>query len=165
MKGYLKGNVDENLALGSTLATKTLITVDFDETVTERALASSLVASWSMANLVAGQGPILFGVAHSDYTDAEIEAVIENTGSWDQGNLISQEIAKRKIRIIGQMVGEFDTGTVDVRFAGGKSVKIKLNWMLKTGATLKLWAYNLGANLTTTSPELRVSGHLNLWNR
>ncbi len=165
MRGYIKGNVDENLALGSTLATKTLVAIDFDEVVTEKALATSIVASWSLANMVAGQGPILFGVAHSDYTAAEIEEVLENTSSWDLGNLPQQEIARRKVRIIGQMIGEFDTGTTDTRFNGGKAVRTKLNWMLKTGATLKLWAYNLGANLTTTSPDLRCSGHVNLFEK
>ena len=163
MTGYLKGNVEEQLALGSTLAANTLIATDFDEVVTERKLCSSIVATYDLANLVAGQGPILFGIAHSDYTAAEIEEVIENTGSWDGGNLISQEISKRKIRILGTFVGEFDTGTVDVRWNDGRPVKTKLNWILKTGATLKVWAYNLGANLSTTSPELTVSGHVNLW--
>ncbi len=165
MKGYMKGNVDETMQLG-TLAPTTLISTDFDEVVNEKMLISSLVATWALDGMVAGQGPILFGVAHSDYTSAEIEAVIENTGGWDSGNKIQQEVAKRLVRIIGTFVGEQGSGTDDVQFNDGKPVKTKLNWSLATGDTLKLWAYNISAAaLTTADPNVRVNGHANLWAR
>jgi len=160
---YLKGNIDENLGLG-TLASGTLISDTWDETVNERSLVSSVVASWSVDLLTSPQGPILFGVAHSDYTDAEIEEVIENAGSWNEGDLVSQEKAKRKIRIIGQFVSEELAGTTDVRFNEGKPVKTKLNWILNQGQTLKMWAYNRSDTaLATTAPVVRCSGHANIW--
>ncbi len=165
MKGYMKGNVDEVLQLG-TLAATTLISTNFDESVNEKYLISSLVATYALNGMVAGQGPILFGVAHSDYTSAEIEAVIENTGSWDAGNKVQQEIGKRLVRIIGTMVGEGGTGTNDVKWNKGQPVKTKLNWMLQTSDTLKLWAYNISDDaLTTADPGLRCNGHANLWAR
>ncbi len=160
---YLKANVDENLLLG-TLNTKVLISDTWDGTVTERALISSIVCTWSLDGIVAGQGPIVFGVAHSDYSDAEIEAVIEASGSWDEGDLVSQEILRRKVRMIGQFVSELDTGTDDIQFNDGKPVKTKLNWILTTGDTLKMWAYNVSsANLSTADPAMRATGHANLW--
>ncbi len=82
MKGYLKGNIDESLSLG-TLATKTLVADTWDESPEEKTLISSIVCTWSLDNITPGQGPLIFGVAHSDYSDAEIEAVIENQASWD----------------------------------------------------------------------------------
>ncbi len=163
MKRYLKGNVDENVIL-TDLAAATLVSSDFDETPEQDTLVSSLVASYSIDNLVAGQGPIIFGVAHSDYSDAEIEEFIENTGSWDQGSKIEQERAKRLIRKIGTLVGTQGTGTNDVQFNGGVPVKTKLNWRLNTGDTLNLWAYNISATaLSTSVPVLRAHGHANLW--
>ncbi len=96
MRSYVKGNVDENLSLGS-LATKTLISDTWDDSVQVRSLVSSIVCSWSLDQLTSPQGPILFGVAHEDYTDAEIEQVIENAGSWAVGNKIAQEINKRQV--------------------------------------------------------------------
>ncbi len=163
MRGYLKGQVNETLQLG-TLAADTLISDTFDETPTEESVISSIVATWSLNGLVAGQGPILFGVAHSDYSDAEIEAVLENAGSWDQGDKVNQEIARRLVRIIGTMVGKQGTGTNDVQWNEGRPVKTKLNWKIQTGQTLKMWAYNIsGAALTTADPGLRALGHVNLW--
>ncbi len=163
MRGYLKGQVNETLQLG-TLAADTLISDTFDESPTEESVISSIEATWALNGLVAGQGPILFGVAHSDYTDAEIEAVLENTGAWSQGKKTEQEVAKRLVRIIGTFVGKQGTGTNDVQFNDGKPVKTKLNWKIQTGQTLKMWAYNIsGAALTTADPGMRANGHVNLW--
>ena len=166
MGNYLKGNVDEILSLG-TLASVTLISSDFDEAVTEKTLVTSLVASFSLDNLTSPQGPILFGVAHSDYTDAEIEAVIESTGSWAVGDLVqSKEVAKRLVRIIGQFASNEPAATVDVSWNNGRPVKTKLNWMLNTGQTLNLWAYNKSASaLSTTVPIVVCSGHVNLFSK
>ncbi len=163
MKKYLKGNIDENLDLG-TLASQTLVGGTFDEAPEQDVLVTSIVATHSLDNMVAGQGPILFGVAHSDYSDAEIEAVIESTGSWDQGSKVEQEVAKRLVRKIGQFVGEQGTGTNDVQFNDGKPVKTKLNWRLNTSDTLKQWCYNVSAAaLTTSAPVYRMNGHANLF--
>ncbi len=104
MGRYIRGEIDEQLQLG-TLAANALIRNVWDETVVERTLISSIVSTWSLDGMVAGQGPILFGIAHSDYGATEIEEVIENTGGWNEGDKVSQEIAKRQIRIIGQFVG------------------------------------------------------------
>ncbi len=163
MKGYLKGNVDEELNLG-TLASKTLVADTWDESPEEKTLISSIVTTWSLDGIVSGQGPIIFGVAHSDYSDTEIEAVIENQASWDQGSKVEQEVAKRLVRQIGQFVNETGSGTNDVQFNDGKPVKTKLNWRLNTGDTLKMWAYNVsGAALSTAAPVMKCNGHANLW--
>ncbi len=162
MAKYLKGNVDENTILG-TLAAATLVTTVFDETPEQDVRVSSIDAIYALDNLVAGQGPIIFGVAHSDYTAAEIEAVIENAESWDQGSKIQQEIARRLVRRIGVMIGTEGTGTNDAKFNGGRPVKTKLNWRLNTGDTLQLWVYNISASALTGSPVLRANGHANLW--
>ncbi len=165
MGRYIRGVIDEDLDLG-TLAAQTLVGDTWDESANQRMLISSIVANYSLDGLVAGQGPIIFGVAHSDYTDAEIEVVIEAVGSWDEGNKVSQEQAKRLVRQIGQFVGELDTGTDDIQFNDGKPVKTKLNWILNTGDTLKMWAYNVStAALTTSAPVMRANGHANLWPR
>ncbi len=164
MGRYIRGSVDESLALG-TLAAKTVIAGNFDETVNERTLVSSVVARWAMINFTPGtlDGPILCGVAHSDYTDAEIEEWIENTGSWDEGDLVNQEIGGRKIR----RVGIFDTPAAATQAAvlnDGKAIKTKLNWILLQGQTLKHWFYNLGTSaLATTDPECSTQGHVNLF--
>ncbi len=161
---YLRGNVDEELTIAA-LGSRALTAVAFDETVDERTFVSSLVASYSMDEFTLGAniGPIMVGIAHGDYTAAEIEAFIENTGSWSEGDLVSQEVAKRKIKI----VGIFDDDSVSlgaVTLNEGKPIKTKLNWVLTQGQTIDLWAYNLGAAaVATTTPSVHCEGHANLW--
>ncbi len=168
MGRYLRGNVDESLNLG-TLAALTLVGVNFDEASEEQKWVSSVVAQWSMTLLTptAGMGPIMVGLAHSDYTDAEVEAWIETTGSWDRGNLAEQEISQRKIRRVGTFQAEGGAVATDIlTLNGGRPIKTKLGWNLVTGATVKMWAYNTGPTaLATTIPIVRLQGHANLWDR
>ncbi len=164
MAGYLKGNVDESLSLG-TLAATTLVADTWDESPEEQTLISSIVCTWTLDQITSPQGPIIFGVAHSDYSDAEIEAVIENQASWDRGSKVEQEVAKRLVRQIGVFAsGDSTNNASDYDFNDGRPMKIKLNWVLNTGDTLKMWAYNTSATaLATTVPILRCHGHANLW--
>ncbi len=164
MGRYLRGNVDENLGLG-TLAAAALVSAIFDETVNERTLITSLIASWSLSNWTAanGVGPIVVGVAHSDYTDAEIEAYIENTGSWNEGGKIEQEIGRRKVRRVGQF--DIPSATTESSVLNdGKPIRTKLNWILNQGQTLRYWAYNQGTvAIGGTNPDVRLQGHANLF--
>ncbi len=159
MGRYIKGGVNETLSLG-TLAATTLVGVDFDEAVNERTLVSSIVATWALSDttIAANRGPVLVGVAHSDYTDAEIEAVIELTDSWDEGNKTQQEIAKRLVRKIGTLTADGQIAVLN----DGRPIKTKLNWILNQGQTLRLWAYNTGT-AALDAGAVRIEGHANLW--
>ncbi len=161
---YIKGNVNEVVVLG-TLAGLTLTSAIFDEAVNQRTLISSLEATYSLADFTdgVGDGPIEVGVAHSDYTNAEIEAVIESTGSWDEGNLVDQEIAKRKVRKIGIFETDSAVTVANQYLNDGMPVKTKLNWILNEDDTLTLWAYNLGAGALATGSAVHCDGHANLW--
>ncbi len=163
MRNYLKGNIDEQLSLG-TLAADTLVGDTFDESPEQDTLITSIECLWMLENLTPGQGPLIFGVAHSDYADSEIEEVIENQASWDQGSKVEQEIAKRLVRQIGAFVSVGASADDDVYFNDGKPVKTKLNWRLNTGDTLKMWVYNTGSSaLATTVPLVNCNGHANLF--
>ncbi len=167
MNKYIRGRVNENLSFG-TLAGATLVSVIFDETVIERTRVSSVEATYAIENLTvgSGDGPIMVGLAHSDYTDAQIEEVIENAGSWNEGDLVQQkEVGRRLVRTIGIFSAGDGIGSVvsDV-LNDGKPIKTKLNWILITGQSLRLWAYNLGnSSLATTVPVVHCEGHANLW--
>ncbi len=161
---YLKGVVDEELAI-ATLASKVVVGANFDSTVSEKTRVSSLEASYAIRGLTSASddGPIMIGIAHSDYTDTEIEEYIENLGSWDQGNKVAQEIGKRLIRVIGKFESRSDALEA-VTLNDGLPIKTRLNWTLITGQTLKAWAYNLGSSpLSTTVPDISINGHVNLW--
>ncbi len=164
MGRYIRGSVEEQISLG-TLAGQTLVSELFDNVVNERTLVSSVVATYDVKNFTAisGVGPLMFGLAHSDYTDAEIEDWVEDVGSWDEGDLVRQEIGRRKIRMVGELHAP-DTASDASVLNDGVPVKTKLNWILLQGQTLRLWVFNLGAGaLQTTIPILQCTGHANLF--
>ncbi len=166
MGKYIKGQVDEEMAIG-TLAAKDVIATGFDQAVEERTLISSMVATWSLKNVTPSPtaGPLLVGIAHSDYSAPEIEAWLESVGSWSEGDLVNQEITNRKIRRVGIFP---NTGSVNDASVlnDGKPIKTKMNWILTTGQNLQTWAYNLGTGaFATTDPSVDVQGHVNLWPR
>lgn len=164
-KRYIRGAIEHGLNL-STLGAKVLIGSNNSDVVTERAYVSSVVARWALQNMTAssGDGPIMCGVAHSDYTDAEIEEWVENDASWEEADQIGQEVAKRKIRQVG-IFPRMDTSPLTPGVLNdGKPVRTKCGWILTTGQTLKFWAYNAGTNaLETTDPLMTVLGHANIW--
>ena len=164
MGKYLRGGVNTSVGLG-TLAAQTLIGSSFPEAVTERTLISSIVARYSMDQMTKASevGPIFVGIAHDNYTDAEIEAWVENSDSWNVAQLVDQEVAGRKCRKVG--IFEIPATAEEAAVLNdGKPIKTKLNWMLESGQTLKLWAYNLGTQaLATTQPNVDCQGHANLW--
>ncbi len=164
MSRYLRGEVTERLDIGS-LASKVAIKTDFSDPVVERFRVSSLVATYSMDDFTKGadKGPILVGIAHSDYLVSEIEQFVEQLSSWDDGDLSEQEVAGRLIRKIG-VFNTPEVSGVSVSLNDGRPIKTKLNWSLRTAQTLALWAYNLGNGaVATTSPQIYCVGHANLW--
>ena len=157
MGRYLKGRVDEEVPLG-TLVTKTAVVASFDEVVDDATLVSSIVGKWAIEGLTAGEGPIEVGVAHGDYTLAEIEEYLENTGSWNESDKVqSREVARRLVRSVGILSSDEDM------INDGKPVKTKLNWLLNEGQTLDLWAYNISTGQLTTGAIVHLTGHANLW--
>ncbi len=163
---YLKGivNLEMNfLAIAAKAANIEL----FGDTVVEKTWVSSLVCDWTLSNMtlpVAGAGPVLVGVAHSDYSVAEIEEFIENLNSWNEGDLVQQEIAKRKIRIVGSF--DFpDSAQHSTRLANGAKIRTKLGWSLSTGQTIQAWVYNPGTQSFSgsTTAIVGLRGHANLW--
>ncbi len=165
MSDYLRGAVSEKMQLGA-LSPLTPIKQDFGDVVTEMHRATSIVARYSLDEFTpaTNDGPILVGLAHSDYTVAEIEAWIENAASWETGDLVqAREIGRRLIKQIGIFpipASELVSSVLN----DGKAIRTKLNWNLATGQTIALWAYNMGDSvLATTDPAVQCWGHVNLF--
>jgi len=165
MGRYIKGNIDMDAALG-TLAAKTAVLQGTQDGVTERTLLTSIDCVYSLSDFTLGAniGPVEVGVAHSDYTLAEIEAWIELSTGWDEGDLVSREISGRKIRRIG--VFEHISTDGNSVLNEGRLLKTKLNWILTTGKNLDFYFYNRGtAAIASSDPNVNISGHANLFPR
>ncbi len=163
---YIRGVIATELSFGA-IGAKAANIQAYPDTVIERTFVSSQVASYALDNFtlpLAGAGPVLCGLSHSDYTVAEIEEYIENVDSWNEGDLRAQEVGSRKIRIIGMFDMPIDAQHVS-RLKDGNLIKTKLGWVLTTGQTLNAWVYNAGtASFSgTTTAVMNVRGHVNLW--
>lgn len=162
---YIKGKLELDCELGA-LAGDTLVSCVAQETASERMLISSIVNTWSLKDLdpSVDDGPLICGVAHSDYSAAEIEEVIENTGSWSEGDLVAQEVAKRKVRIVGTFQVLEGPGDTQVSVLNdGRPIKTKLNWILNTGQGLDFFVFNAGSGAIITGSSMHIYGHANLW--
>ncbi len=134
----------------------------------KKAWCSSILARWSISEWTpaTGVGPVLVGIAHSDYSDAEIEAWIEQTTGWTEGDLVAAEVRRRKVRKVGIFGSPAGAGIAAEAavLKDGEAIRTKLGWQLTTSQTLRVWGYNLGTQaFATTSPQIQVQGHANLW--
>ncbi len=166
MGRYIRGNIDLDFALG-TLAANTLIAQATQDQVGERTLVTSVIATYALSGFTVGDniGPIEVGLAHSDYTAAEIEAFVERGSSWNEGDQIDREISSRKIRRIGVFQNDGASGDLSRAVLNdGKPIKTRLNWILNAGQGLDFWVYNTGGSAVgTTDPNCHVVGHANLF--
>ncbi len=160
---YLKGKIDIDIPL-LTLASEDVLGENLTDNVDERAWLSSVKAAWTFSGFtpVDGDGPILVGLAHSDYTDAEVEEWIESGTSWKEGDKIAQERSKRLIRRVGIFEAPLST-TDSTVLDNGIQITTKCGWILTQGQTLKIWAFNMGTGALTTGAFVHVVGHANLW--
>ncbi len=146
-------NVDEAMALG-TLALNDVIIKAMTQTATEAWRCLSLNGVWSLKGGTSGEEPIVFGVAHGDYTAAEIEEYLEQEGTMDKANKIAQEQTRRLVRRIGQL-------SPDDQFNEGRAKYNRLNWAMATGLTLSMWAWNKSdASPLTTGASIVFTGRM-----
>ncbi len=99
-------------------------------------------------------GPLYLGVAHSDYTDAEILEWFNSQGSWDQGDKVANEEAKRKCRIIGMFPGQLANELLE----DGRATKTTLKFMVEDGDTLNFFVINEGGATRTTGGIVEIKG-------
>lgn len=161
---YMRGPINHVLDVGF-LAGQDAISEVLSDTLEEKAYLTSIVATWSINQVtrVGNDGPIVVGVAHSDYTAAEIEEWLEIANGWSQGDEISREQMRRKIRMVGTFTTPDDASDTRV-LNDGKPIRTKCGWQLITGQTLQVWAWNSGQSaMETTEPDVTIVGHANLW--
>lgn len=99
------------------------------------------------------------GLAHSDYTAAEIEECLEAAESIDLGNKVEQERANRLVRSLGFLSGRA-IADQSISLNDGQPVKTKLNWKMAIGDTLDLWIRNGSDTVYTTGATVGVIGQM-----
>ncbi len=156
MKNYRKLPYVVSSSLG-TLASSVVIGASVGGTIHGRTKVTSCEATYGVFGLTAGEGPLIVGVAHGDYSATEIKECLEALASWDPVDRVAGEQADRLVRQIGQFDGE----STDEVLNDGKPIKTKLNWTLEEGATFQLFIYNRSGATLTTGAQMSTNGHLN----
>ncbi len=126
-----------------------------------RFISVDLAYSWS--DKTPADDGLEFGLAHGDYSAAEIEECLEAQSAIDVGDKTEQERADRLVRTVGIISGGGDGvaaagGSV---FNDGKPMKTKLNWLMGAGDQLQVWVRNGSATVYTTGGSILTQG--NLW--
>jgi len=116
--------------------------------------AISVKLRWAIRNLTPGQGPIVVGISHGDYSATEIKEWIEATGAMIRGDMIQQERNARKIRKVGIFAGELAQESLN----DGKPITTKLNWHIPVGKVVTMWGYNQSGATLTTGAVVVING-------
>ncbi len=140
--------------IGASDLAKDVLTAD---TADDNFIATSIELAYSMDIEQAAEpnnvGPIHIGLAKSDYSDAEIEAWVENASGFTRANLIQQEISKRHIKHVATFTLPQLAAAeqVSVEVNDGKPIKTRLNWRILEGTTISVWIYNAGTSAIPAS--------------
>ncbi len=123
------------------------------DSVVNKVWAVSADLKWSIRDLTAGEGPIIVGFAHSDYSDAEITEALNATGSWDRSDKVTMEQARRFVREAAAFSGAAEEVLND-----GKAIRTRIGFYIEDGKTLDFWAVNESGATLTTGGVIRVKG-------
>ncbi len=155
-KGFRRLPIDKTLTAG-TPAAAAVVKADMNSVVDSDFYCISTDLIWGKSGGTPGEGPFTVGLAHGDYTSAEIEEHLEAIASWDSGDKVEQERRRRKVRT----VGVFPNSSEDEVLNNGMLIKTKMGFVLEIGETLALWIWNRSAGTLTTGVLVVVDGGLN----
>ncbi len=151
--GVIALRVDHQLAVLAPTTGQITATILADTVVNRLWLIS---VTWVLAfrDNTPADGPLYVGVAHSDYTAAQILEWYNAQGNWDRSDKIAEEQARRKIRRIGIFPG----GGTDEVLNNGNEFKTYLGMMLEEGDTLEMFIINEGGATRTTGGVVEFHG-------
>ena len=106
-------------------------------------------------------GGMTFGLAHSDYTAAEIEECLEAQGAIDRGDKIALEQSNRLVRQIGVMESRTTSAASGtIVFNDGRQIKTKLNWYIGVGDGISIWMRNASNTAWSTGSNIQIAGEM-----
>lgn len=112
--------------------------------------------TWSLRNHTDSEGPISFGLAHSDVSAAEIETYLENTATWFESDIAAQ-INRQFGRFI-KRVGMFHGTVADQVLNDGMAVYTRLGFTINEDQGINIWARNASGAVLTTGSVIVTEG-------
>ncbi len=121
-----------------------------------RMLKAEVYASVTTLTTTEGTG-LLIGLADGDFTLAEIEAAIENSGPVGPNDDVEEHISDRPVWFMGAVDRETGVTALFENETGGHMLVIKPRWTFARTKSWNFFVYNMGPQLTTgASVNLRV---------
>ena len=111
---------------------------------------------WTYADGTSGEVPIHVGLAHGDYSDAEIEEHLE-VELLGPGTKIEQERQRRLVRRVGHFN---DPASVFQTMHHGLPVSTPCKFVVQNGKAMKLWGHNKSGADLTGAARIQVDGYL-----
>jgi len=146
---------DGQLAL-ATLADNTVLAGGiFGNAFGEDIFIISLDVYFTIKSLTAGEGPIVFGVSHSDLSVGEVLEALQ-VELTDPDDIIQKERLNRPVR----RVGVFDGLTSEQRFNNGVMKRQVVKFSVGDTFTLNMWAQNRSGAALTTGAIVDIGGTL-----
>ncbi len=143
-----------NLSLGALLSNIVIKADIFDDPFTSRTQVMSADVFIMKKGGTVGEGPLIFGVSHSDLTVAEIAEVLNNDDFASRDNIISNERRTRPVRKWGVMPNI----TADEVVADGTHQRLRIKFAVGDQFNVSFWAQNLSGATLTTGISLRAMG-------
>ncbi len=114
----------------------------------------SMKTLWGWRGATAGEGPVVVGYAHADYSVTEIKEALEAEGTMTTNDKIAAEQANRLVRKVGQMSFDSQDGVLN----DGKPILTRLNWAIPLGGNVNLFTWNRSGGTLTTGAVTTASG-------
>ena len=138
----------------STLAANTVVDAAlFDTVLGEDLFCISTDLECQLQGFTAAEGPLEFGMAHSDYSEGEVEEAL-SVSFFNPDNKIEQERARRAVRRIGAFPGL----TTNEVFRDGTKYRQTLKFSVGNGFTVNLFVANRGPGTLTTGASVKFQG-------
>lgn len=146
----------ESLTVGA-LADQAAVGTAFDDAVDQEMYFISMDVTASFTDHTQQEGPLHIGVAHNDYTDAEIAEWWVATNGWNTSDQVAyREIRRRLCRIIGTFAGTDITEVLN----NGVKIRVPLKFKVADGQTLKLFVINDSQAALTTGTIAKIQGRI-----
>ncbi len=143
-KLYLPYN--QEFVLGA-IVDEDVVTAASAHSAQDRLFLISHIGTWATHGFTPGEGPVQFGMAHSDLSASEIEEYLENTAAWFEDDIIGQLTMQRGKWI--KRVGVLSLLTADEILFDGRPKKTKLGFYINEDRKVNLWARAAGGAVTT----------------
>ncbi len=126
-------------------------------TLLEDLFVISADLTWTLRDITIGETPIQVGIAHDDYTIAEILENL-NVSMLGPGTKIEQEQTRRLIRQVGMFIGTQAT-TGGISLNDGRPIRTKMKFVCQSGKDLAAWARNTsGVSNLATGAVVQIHG-------